>query len=326
MKYQKILITGGAGFIGSHLAEFFLKKKCQVTIVDNLSTGQWANIQHLENNESFSAVISCVTDEKLMDDLVREHDIVYHLASAVGVKLIMEKPIDTINTIFQTTDTMIKKCSRYRKPFIFTSTSEVYGKLDKEMFSEDSDVLLGCAEKHRWAYAATKAVDEFLILGYHSQTNLPVYITRLFNTVGPRQTGQYGMVLPNFVERALRNETIQVFGNGEQTRCFCSVYDVVRALAQFPLSPEAIGKVVNIGSQQEISIKNLALKVIEKTGSSSQIELVPYSKVYGAGFDDILKRVPDLTRAQNLLQWSPEYSLDAIIEQVIEDKKIAKTP
>ena len=320
MKYKKILITGGAGFIGSHLCELFLNQGLQVTIVDNLSTGRWANIQHLEQNELFSAVISCVTDEKLMDDLVRSHDVVYHLASAVGVKLIMEKPIDTIDTIFHTTDIMIKKCSRYRKPFIFTSTSEVYGKLDKEMFSEDSDVLLGCAEKRRWAYAATKAVDEFLILAHHTQTNLPVYITRLFNTVGARQTGQYGMVLPNFVGQALRNETITVFGDGNQTRCFCSVHDIVRALAMFPTCKEAIGKVVNLGSQEEISISQLAQRVIERTNSKSQIQYIPYNEVYGPGFDDILKRVPDITRAKNLLDWTPKYSLDQIIDQVIEDK------
>ena len=321
MKYNRILITGGAGFIGSHLAEFFLEQNCKVTIVDNLSTGQWANIHHLEHNENFSAVISCVTDEKLMDDLVRENDIVYHLASAVGVKLIMEKPIDTIDTIFHTTDITIKKCSRYRKPFVFTSTSEVYGKLDKDVFSEDSDVLLGCAEKHRWAYAATKAVDEFLILAHHMQTNLPVYIARLFNTVGPRQTGQYGMVLPNFVGQALENKPIRVFGDGQQTRCFCSVYDVVRALAKLPQSKTAIGKVINIGSQEEISIKGLAEKVVQKVGSQSTIELVPYSEVFGPGFDDILKRVPDLTRAKDHLQWSPQHSLEDIIEQVIEDKR-----
>lgn len=321
MKYNKILITGGAGFIGSHLAEYFLEQNCNVTIIDNLSTGCWANIEHLEGNPNFSAVVSCVTDDQLMENLVPKHDIVYHLASAVGVKLIMEKPIDTIDTIFHTTDMVLKKCSKYRKPFVFTSTSEVYGKLNKDFFREDSDVLLGCAEKHRWAYAATKAVDEFLALAHHMQTNLPVYIVRLFNTVGPRQTGQYGMVLPSFIQRALNNEPISVFGNGQQSRCFCLVDDVVKALVKLPITAKAIGKVINIGSQEEISMLELAKKVVKQTNSKSEIRLVPYEEVYKAGFDDILKRVPDLSRAKNILGWEPEHSLETIIEKVIASYK-----
>lgn len=316
-----MLITGGAGFIGSHLAERLLKVGTSVTVIDDLSTGQWANINHLEANPNFRAVIASALDRTLICDEVRNHDVVYHLASAVGVRLIMEQPVKTVETIFEATDVVLSACSRYRKPIVLTSTSEVYGKSTDIPFKESADVVMGSTEKRRWAYACAKALDEFLALAHFYETELPVYVVRLFNTVGVRQTGQYGMVLPNFVRQALANEPVTVFGDGQQRRCFCSVRDVVSALVKLPKSRSAIGKVVNVGSQEETTIEELAQRVITLSDSSSTIRYIQYEEAYGAGFDDMQRRVPDLERAWTLLKWEPRIGLDDIIRELVTEAR-----
>src|SRR5688572_8628444 len=258
---QRILVTGGAGFIGSHLAEKLLGDGAQVTVVDNLSTGRWENIAGFSEHPNFRAVVASCAERELMEAEIARHDLVYHLASAVGVKLIIERPVETVDTIFHTTDVVLKAASKFRRPVLLTSTSEVYGKSEDIPFREDADVVMGATSKRRWAYACAKALDEFLVLAHYYQTHLPVFIVRLFNTVGPRQSGQYGMVLPNFVKAALDNKPIHVFGDGTQRRCFCSVFDVVDALVKLPKSPAAVGKVVNIGSQEEVTIQELPERV-----------------------------------------------------------------
>lgn len=318
MNQQKILITGGAGFIGSHLTEALLKLGHEVTIIDNLSTGRWGNIEHLEGQAGFRAIIASAGEEKLIEAEIARHDFVYHLASAVGVKLIIERPVETVETIVNTTDTVLRACSRYRRPVLLTSTSEVYGKSTQIPFKETDDVVMGATEKRRWAYACAKAVDEFLALAHFYQTNLPVYIVRLFNTVGPRQSGQYGMVLPRFVKQALHGEPLTVYGDGTQQRCFCSVHDVVKGLIALPTSTAARGQVVNIGTQEEVSIVDLAQQVKAQCQSPSEIRFIPYSEAYGEGFDDMQRRVPDLTRAQTYIDWKPQYNLEQIIQQVID--------
>lgn len=316
---KRFLITGGSGFIGSHLAERLLQSGARVTVLDDLSTGRWSNISHLEGMPGFRVLIASAVDRALVYEEVRQHDFVYHLASAVGVKLIMEEPVKTIDTIFHATDVVLSACSRYRVPVVITSTSEVYGKSTAIPFSEVDDVVMGSSEKRRWAYACAKALDEFLVFAHHYETQLPVYVARLFNTVGPRQTGQYGMVLPTFVRQALSNEPITVFGDGEQRRCFCSVHDVVTGLVSLPNSPGAIGKVINLGSEEEISIEGLAKKVISLSDSQSEIVKIPYEEAYGDGFDDMRRRIPDLTRAQKILGWSPSRSLDGIVRELIAE-------
>lgn len=317
MTDQKILVTGGAGFIGSHLSEALLSLGHKVTIIDNLSTGHWSNIEHLEGQLGFRAIIASADEQALIEAEVARHDFVYHLASAVGVKLIIDRPVETVETIVNTTHAVMQACSRYRRPVLLTSTSEVYGKSTQIPFKETDDVVMGSTEKRRWAYACAKAVDEFLALAHHVQTNLPVYVVRLFNTVGPRQSGQYGMVLPRFVKQALAGEPITVFGDGTQQRCFCSVHDVVRGLIALPHKPAARGKVVNIGTQEEVSILELAQRVKALCQSESEIRIIPYAEAYGEGFDDMLRRVPDLSRAKALIDWQPQYQLDEIIQQVI---------
>jgi UDP-glucose 4-epimerase len=318
MEYNSILITGGAGFIGSHLSESLLNQGKSVTVIDNLSTGRWSNIDHLKTNPNFRVIIASADDRELLGQEVPRHDMVYHLASAVGVKLIMDAPVQTVETIFHTTDVVLKTCSRYRRPVLLTSTSEVYGKSQSIPFGEDDDVVMGSTEKRRWAYACAKALDEFLVLAHYYETSLPVYIARLFNTVGPRQTAQYGMVLPTFVGQALSGRPITVYGDGTQRRCFGSVFDVVQGLIRLPNSTEAQGQVVNLGSQEEISISGLAKRVIELCDSSSEIEYIPYDKAYGPGFDDMARRIPDVTRAQKYIGWKPEFNTDQIIMQVAD--------
>ena len=316
MDVQSVLITGGAGFIGSHLAESFLAEGREVTIIDDLSTGKWMNIEHLHKNPHLKVIIASANEKDLIEKEVPKHDLVYHLASAVGVKLIIEQPVKTVESIFQTTDVVLKACSRYRRPVLLTSTSEVYGKLKEIPFHEDMDVVLGATSKRRWAYACAKALDEFLALAHYYETRLSVYIVRLFNTVGPRQTGRYGMVLPNFVQQALRGIPLTVYGDGKQQRCFCSVFDALEALKKIPRIPKTVGKVINIGSQEEVTMEELAERVIRLCESESKIEYIPYEQAYGAGFDDMKRRVPDLTRAQELIQWKPKMCLDEIIIQV----------
>ena len=318
MPTQKILITGGAGFIGSHLADALLDAGSHVTVVDDLSTGKWANIDRLKDRPNFRAIIASCEERPLMEAEIAQHDLVYHLASAVGVKLIIEKPVETVETIFHGTDVVLKAASKFRRPVLLTSTSEVYGKSEAIPFKEDADVVMGPTSKRRWAYACAKALDEFLALAHYYQTNLPVYIVRLFNTVGPRQMGQYGMVLPNFVRAALDERPIHVFGDGTQRRCFCSVFDVVDALVKLPKTPAAVGKVVNVGSQEEVTIRELAEKVRTLCRSKSEIVHLSYETAYGPGFDDMRRRVPDLTRVKELTGWTPKHNLDAIITQVAE--------
>ena len=318
MVFRNVLITGGAGFIGSHLAEALLRDGSNVTIIDDLSTGQWQNIDHLQQNPDFRAIIASASDRQLIFDEVAKHDFVYHLASAVGVKLIIEQPVKTVESIFHTTDVVLGACSRFRRPVLITSTSEVYGKSVQVPFREEDDVVMGPTEKRRWAYACAKALDEFLGLAHYYETNLPVYLVRLFNTVGARQSSQYGMVLPNFVRQALSKQPLTVYGNGQQRRCFCSVLDVVDGLMKLPRVAEAAGHVVNLGSQEEISIEALAQRVIQACQSSSTIEFIPYAEAYGPGFDDMLRRVPSLERAQRYIGWNPKYDLNQIIGQVIE--------
>ena len=313
---MKILITGGAGFVGSHLADRLIKDGNEITVIDDLSTGRYSNVAHLEGNENFRLIIDTVLNQPLMEELTRETDRVYHMASAVGVRLIMEQPVKTIETIFHGTDVILKFCSRYRKRVLIPSTSEVYGKGASIPFSEDDDLLTGATDKHRWAYACAKTLDEFLALAHWKETRLPVVVVRLFNTVGPRQTGQYGMVVPRFVHAAIKNEPIPVFGDGTQQRCFGHVFDVVEGLVKVLETPECFGQVINLGNDDEVSILGLADKAITATGSSSQIKFIPYEEAYGDGFEDMRRRVPNLAKAKSLVGYQPTKTLDDIINDV----------
>ncbi len=313
---HNILITGGAGFIGSHLTERLLADGHRITIIDDLSTGRYSNIAHLEGRDGVEIIIDTVLNETLMEELIRRSDRVFHLASAVGVKLIMEQPVKTIETIFGGTDIVLRYCTRYRKRVLIPSTSEVYGKGTAVPFQEDDDVLTGATSKHRWAYACAKALDEFLALAHWRETRLPVAIVRLFNTVGPRQTGQYGMVVPRFVQSALKDEPLIVYGDGQQTRCFGHVTDVVEGLARVLETPACFGQVINLGSDREVSIDELARLTVELTGSQSEIHHVSYSEAYGEGFEDMRRRVPSLEKAARLLDYHPTRDLQAIIKDV----------
>jgi UDP-glucose 4-epimerase len=316
MKHAKILITGGAGFIGSHLTEELLSGDMTVTVIDNLSTGNWSNLDHLSHNKRLRVIVASAADPRLLEKEVPRHDFIYHLASAVGVKLIIDQPVHTVQNIVETTEVVMNMCSKYRRPVLLTSTSEVYGKSNAIPFREDSDIVMGATSKRRWAYACAKALDEFLVLAHSYETNLPVFIVRLFNTVGPRQTGRYGMVLPNLIEQALSGKPMSVYGSGRQSRCFCSVHDVVSALTRFLERPGAAGKVVNVGTDEEITILELAERIKQLTGSRSEIQLIPYEQAYGPGFDDMMRRVPDLTRAEELLGWAPKRKLNDIIAEI----------
>ena len=318
---MKILITGGAGFVGSHLADKLIKDGHEITVIDDLSTGRYSNIAHLEDTPNFRLIIDTVLNEKLMEELIRETDRVFHMASAVGVKLIMERPVRTIETIFRGTDVVLGFCSRYRKRVLIPSTSEVYGKGASVPFREDDDLLTGATDKHRWAYACAKTLDEFLALAHWKETRLPVVVVRLFNTVGPRQTGQYGMVVPRFVQAALKDEPIQVHGDGTQSRCFGHVLDVVEGLSKLLDSKQCFGQVINLGNSEEVSIKQLADKAIELTGSSSGIQFIPYEEAYGEGFEDMRRRVPSLEKAKRLIGYQPTHSLTDIINDVAAEYK-----
>lgn len=313
---MKILITGGAGFVGSHLADRLIKDGHTITVIDDLSTGRYSNIEHLEGNENFRLIIDTVLNQSLMEDLIRETDRVYHMASAVGVRLIMEQPVKTIETIFHGTDVILKFCSRYRKRVLIPSTSEVYGKGASVPFREEDDLLTGSTDKHRWAYACAKTLDEFLALAHWKESRLQVVVVRLFNTVGPRQTGQYGMVVPRFVHSAIKNEPITIHGDGSQSRCFGHVYDVVEGLVKILDVPECFGQVVNLGNDEEVSIKQLAERAIELTGSSSELKYVSYDEAYGEGFEDMQRRVPSLDKAKRLIGYNATRTLTDIINDV----------
>ncbi len=316
---MKILITGGAGFIGSHLADKLLAEGNEITVIDDLSTGRYSNIEHLEDHDNFRLIIDTVLDTKLMEDLVSETDRVYHMASAVGVRLIMEQPVKTIETIFHGTDVVLGRCAKYRKRVMIPSTSEVYGKGISVPFKEEDDLLTGSTDKHRWAYACAKTLDEFLALAHYKETRLPVMVARLFNTVGPRQTGQYGMVVPRFVQAALKNEPIEVHGDGTQSRCFGHIADVVEGLTAMMENPACFGQVINMGSDVEVTINELAEKAIALTSSSSKIKYVPYTEAYGEGFEDMQRRVPSLEKAKRLIGYQPTRSLDDIINDVADE-------
>jgi len=313
---MKILITGGAGFVGSHLADKLLAEGHSITVIDDLSTGRYSNVEHLEGNANFRLIIDTVLNSGLMEELIRETDRVYHMASAVGVRLIMEQPVKTIETIFHGTDVVLGRCAKYRKRVLIPSTSEVYGKGISVPFREEDDLLTGATDKHRWAYACAKTLDEFLALAHYKETHLPVVVARLFNTVGPRQTGQYGMVVPRFVRAAIENRPIEVHGDGTQSRCFGHVADVVNGLTAALESPACFGQVINFGSDSETSINDLARRAVELTGSSSEIKYVPYSEVYGEGFEDMHRRVPSLDKAKRLVGYQPTRTLDDIINDV----------
>jgi nucleoside-diphosphate-sugar epimerase len=314
----KALITGGAGFIGSHLAERLLQLEHDVLVLDNLSTGSIENIVHLKTDKRFSYVIDSVTSESLLAEMIDSSDVVFHLAAAVGVKLIVEQPVHTIETNVHGTEVVLKHANKKRKLVFIASTSEVYGKSADVPFRESADVVLGPSAKHRWAYACSKLIDEFLALAYWKEKKLPVVIVRLFNTVGPRQTGQYGMVLPTFVRQALSGHPITVFGDGTQSRSFTYVSDVVDALIALASERRAVGEVFNIGNTGEISIIDLATRVKTLTCSDSPIQLVPYDQAYEAGFEDMPRRVPDISKLRALVGYEPKVELDEIIRRVIE--------
>jgi nucleoside-diphosphate-sugar epimerase len=313
---MKILITGGAGFVGSHLADKLIGEGHEITVIDDLSTGRYQNIEHLEGSEQFRLIIDTVLNARLMEELVRETDRVFHMASAVGVKLIMERPVQTIETIFRGTDVVLGFCSRYRKRVLIPSTSEVYGKGISVPFKEDDDLLTGSTDKHRWAYACAKTLDEFLALAHWKETRLQVAVVRLFNTVGPRQTGQYGMVVPRFVRAAIKGEPIPVHGDGSQARCFGHVADVVEGLSKVLETPDCFGQVMNLGNNQEVTIKELAEKAIAMTESESEIRFIPYEEAYGEGFEDMRRRVPSLEKAKRLIGYQPTRTLEDIINDV----------
>ncbi len=315
---MKALITGGAGFIGSHLAERLLELGHDVLVLDNLSTGSIENITHLKGHKKFSYVIDSVTSESLLAEMVDSSDVVFHLAAAVGVKLIVEQPVHTIETNVHGTEVVLKHANKKKKLVFIASTSEVYGKSADVPFRESADVVLGPSVKHRWAYACSKLIDEFLALAYWKEKKLPVVIVRLFNTVGPRQTGQYGMVLPTFVRQALSGHPITVFGDGMQSRSFTYVSDVVDALIALSSERRAIGEVFNIGNTGEISIGELAQRVKTMTGSDSPIRLIPYDEAYEAGFEDMPRRVPDISKLRALIGYEPRVALDEIIRRVID--------
>ena len=322
---MKILITGGAGFIGSHLAEALLKRGDEVTIIDDLSTGGMKNIEHLVDNPNFHFAIETITNQTVMDRLVSECDMVYHLAAAVGVELIVSSPVEVIERNILGTEMVFKVSNRYKKKVLLTSTSEIYGKSENIPFKEDDDRLLGPTSKNRWSYSSSKAIDEFLALAYLKEKGLPVVIVRLFNTVGPRQTGQYGMVVPRFVKQAIGNEPITVYGDGGQSRCFAYVTDVVDAMIALANHPKAVGEIYNIGSDEETNISGLAMRVKEIANSKSEIIYVPYNKAYEYGFEDMRRRVPDLTKVKNLIGYSPKVSLNDILKAIC-DYMVADVP
>jgi UDP-glucose 4-epimerase len=314
----RVLITGGAGFIGSHLADAYLQRGDDVYIIDDLSTGKIENIQHLKGQRGFRYVIDSVHNQPITAELVDECDVIFHLAAAVGVKLIVESPVRTIETNVRGTEVVLSLANKKKKKVLIASTSEVYGLSADVPFREDGNLVMGATTKGRWSYACSKAIDEFLALAYWREKKLPTVVVRLFNTVGPRQTGQYGMVIPTFVKQALSGRPITVYGNGQQSRCFGYVGDVVGALVKLMDHSEAVGEVFNIGSNQEITILKLAEKVKEMTQSTSEIVLVPYDEAYEEGFEDMPRRVPDISKINGLVGFKPQMNLDGILESVID--------
>jgi UDP-glucose 4-epimerase len=315
---MKILITGGAGFIGSHLAEQYLERGDEVFVIDDLSTGSIENIAHLKSNPNFTYYIDTVLNAYLTAELIDRCDIIFHLAAAVGVKLIVESPVKTIETNIRGTDMVLSLAAKKRKRVLVASTSEVYGKREQIPFREEDDLIMGPTSKGRWSYACSKAIDEFMAIAYWKERLVPTVVVRLFNTVGPRQTGRYGMVIPNFVRQALLGQDITVYGDGSQTRCFTHVSDVVGALMKLAENQEAVGEVYNIGSTHEVSILELAERIRTLTNSSSNIVFVPYEEAYEEGFEDMLRRVPDITKISKLIGYAPQHNLEQVLSSVIE--------
>jgi UDP-glucose 4-epimerase len=314
---MRALITGGAGFIGSHLCEALLEKGSEVAVIDNLSTGRKRNIAHLLSNENFDFFQTTIMNEWVLEDLINQSDVVYHLAAAVGVKLIIDRPVETIETNIRGMENVLKFANKARKKVLIASTSEVYGKLPHEKLEEKADRQYGPTTAHRWSYAASKAIDEFLALAYHKEYELPIIIARLFNTVGPRQIGRYGMVLPTFVRQALKNEPITIYGDGKQSRSFTFVGDCVKVLVGLMESEESIGGVYNVGNSREITIEELAEQVKYLSGSKSDLKYIPYDEAYEGGFEDMERRCPDNSRIKDLLGYQPSKSLDEIIKITI---------
>jgi UDP-glucose 4-epimerase len=315
----KALITGGAGFIGSHLADCLLARGDHVILLDDLSTGRLSNIEHLDSRSDVEFVLGSILNADLVDHVVSRVDTVFHLAAAVGVNLIVEKPLESLITNIRGTETVMEKTHKYGKRILVMSTSEIYGKNTSDSLSEEDDRILGSPLKSRWSYSEAKAIDEILAYTYWREKGLETVIIRLFNTVGPRQTGSYGMVLPRFVGQALRGQPITIYGNGMQTRCFCHVSDVVAGLVALSENPEAFGKVFNLGGDEEVSIRDLAERVVELADSESQLEYVPYDAAYEEGFEDMERRVPNTNRAKQLVGFESSVNLDEIIRSVIED-------
>jgi nucleoside-diphosphate-sugar epimerase len=316
---MRMLITGGAGFIGSHLAEALLNSGHEVYVLDDLSTGSIENITHLKTRRGFHYTIDTVFNDSLVAEMVDRAEIVFHLAAAVGVKLIVQEPVHTIETNVHGTEVILRHAAKKKKLVFIASTSEVYGKSAAVPFREDADLVMGATTRHRWAYACSKALDEFLALAYWKEKKLPVIICRFFNTVGPRQTGQYGMVVPTFVRQALSGEPITVFGDGAQSRSFTYVEDVVGALVKLMIEPRAIGQVFNLGNSEEVTIRGLAERIKALTGSGSPIRVIPYEEAYEAGFEDMPRRVPDLSKITDLIGYKPKVGLDEIIQRVVAD-------
>jgi nucleoside-diphosphate-sugar epimerase len=313
----RVLITGGAGFIGSHLADAYLERGDQVFIIDDLSTGSFENIRHLKDHPRFHYTIESVHNQPVTAELVDQSEVIFHLAAAVGVKLIVESPVRTIETNVRGTESVLSLANKKKKKVLIASTSEVYGLSTQVPFQEDGNLVMGATTKGRWSYACSKAIDEFLALAYWREKKLPTIVVRLFNTVGPRQTGQYGMVIPTFVKQALANRPITVYGDGKQSRCFCYVRDVVGALIKLMDNEKSVGQVFNIGSNKEISIYDLAKKVKELTNSQSEIVLVPYDEAYEEGFEDMPRRIPDISKAHKQIGFTPSVDLEEILRRVI---------
>jgi UDP-glucose 4-epimerase len=313
---MRLLVTGGAGFIGSHLCDLLLEQGHAVHVLDDLSTGRIENISHLEGHPRFGQTIASIGEDDVTGELIAQADVVVHLAAAVGVKLVVEAPVRAIETNVHCTEIVLSHADAHRKPVLIASTSEVYGKSDALPFSEDGDLQLGATSRARWAYACSKAIDEFLAMAYWRERGLPITVARLFNTVGPRQTGSYGMVIPRLVGQALAGEPLTVFGDGRQTRCFCHVADVTRALHALIEEDRAWGNVFNVGATEEVSIRQLAQRIIALTGSGSEVQLIPYEDAYEEGFEDMQRRVPDITKIHAVIGWAPTRALDEIITDV----------
>lgn len=322
MSSKKVLITGGAGFIGSHLAEMYLKRGAEVYIIDNLSTGSWDNVKHLKENEHykerFFITIDTIFNEEKLLELVGICDVVFHLAAAVGVKYILDNPLSSITTNIMGTDIVLRLCNKFKKKVLIASTSETYGKQDKAPLSENSDITFGSSGKVRWSYAVAKLMDEFSAIAYWRTAKLPTVIVRFFNTVGPRQTGEYGMVIPRFIQQALHDKALTVFGDGKQTRTFTYVTEVCDMIAKLIDTEQAYGEVINIGGIEEVSMSELAEKIIKKTKTQSRIEYIPYSEVYSEDFEDMPRRVPSTEKLKSLIGCAPEMNLDEILDKIID--------